>query len=322
MLANLNDVLYPAKKHHYAVGLFNAVNLELARGIISAAESTGSPVIMGTAEVLLPYGPLEEVSYYLLPMAKKANVPVVIHLDHGLRKETCIQALELGFSSIMYDCSTDSYEDNVKKVKEMADIAHSYGATIEGELGHVGDNPDSAEENSHLDDPSRFFTDPKMAKDYVDKTGVDALAIAVGNAHGAYKLPPKLDFNRIRTIAQTVDVPLVLHGGSGLTDNDFKRAIQEGISKVNIFTDINVAAVKAEFERFSSMDKGLIDLIPAAVEAVKQESMKKMKLFSSDGKAGLYGKATFGSRISMTHEEEEELTRMVAQEVLKYLQKR
>ena len=322
MLANLNDVLYPAKKHHYAVGLFNAVNLELARGIISAAESTGSPVIMGTAEVLLPYGPLEEVSYYLLPMAKKANVPVVIHLDHGLRKETCIQALELGFSSIMYDCSTDSYEDNVKKVKEMADIAHSYGATIEGELGHVGDNPDSAEENSNLDDPSRFFTDPKMAKDYVDKTGVDALAIAVGNAHGAYKLPPKLDFNRIRTIAQTVDVPLVLHGGSGLTDNDFKRAIQEGISKVNIFTDINVAAVKAEFERFSSMDKGLIDLIPAAVEAVKQESMKKMKLFSSDGKAGLYGKATFGSRISMTHEEEEELTRMVAQEVLKYLQKR
>lgn len=322
MLANLNDVLYPAKKHHYAVGLFNAVNLELARGIISAAESTGSPVIMGTAEVLLPYGPLEEVSYYLLPMAKKANVPVVIHLDHGLRKETCIQALELGFSSIMYDCSTDSYEDNVKKVKEMADIAHSYGATIEGELGHVGDNPDSAEGNFHLDDPSRFFTDPKMAKDYVDKTGVDALAIAVGNAHGAYKLPPKLDFNRIRTIAQTVDVPLVLHGGSGLTDNDFKRAIQEGISKVNIFTDINVAAVKAEFERFSSMDKGLIDLIPAAVEAVKQESMKKMKLFSSDGKAGLYGKATFGSRISMTHEEEEELTRMVAQEVLKYLQKR
>ena len=298
MLANLNDVLYPAKKHHYAVGLFNAVNLELARGIISAAESTGSPVIMGTAEVLLPYGPLEEVSYYLLPMAKKANVPVVIHLDHGLRKETCIQALELGFSSIMY------------------------GATIEGELGHVGDNPDSAEGNSNLDDPSRFFTDPKMAKDYVDKTGVDALAIAVGNAHGAYKLPPKLDFNRIRTIAQTVDVPLVLHGGSGLTDNDFKRAIQEGISKVNIFTDINVAAVKAEFERFSSMDKGLIDLIPAAVEAVKQESMKKMKLFSSDGKAGFYGKATFGSRISMTHEEEEELTRMVAQEVLKYLQKR
>ena len=211
-------------------------------------------------------------------MAKKANVPVVIHLDHGLNYDTCIKALELGFSSIMYDCSTDSYEENVRKVKEMADIAHSYGATIEGELGHVGDNEGSAEGNDQMTDPSQFFTDPKMAKDYVDKTGVDALAIAVGNAHGAYKLPPKLDFERIRTIAHTVDVPLVLHGGSGLTDNDFRQAIQEGISKVNIFTDINIAAVKAQFSRFTDMNKGIIDLIPAAVEAIKQETMKKMNL--------------------------------------------
>lgn len=285
MLVNMNQVLLPAKRGKYAVGLFNAVNLELARGIIAAAEATQSPVIMGTAEVLLPYGPLEEVSYYLLPMAKKANVPVVIHLDHGLNKETCLKALELGFSSIMYDCSTDSYDENVKKVKEMADIAHSYGATIEGELGHVGDNEGSAEGSSRLDDPSKYYTDPKMAKDFVDKTGVDALAIAVGTAHGAYKLPPKLDFDRIRTIAGTVDVPLVLHGGSGLTDSDFRRAIQEGISKVNIFTDINVAAVEAEFKKFEYMSKGIIDLIPAAVEAVKQETMKKMKLFSSVGKA-------------------------------------
>ena len=285
MLVNMNQVLLPAKRGKYAVGLFNAVNLELARGIIAAAEATQSPVIMGTAEVLLPYGPLEEVSYYLLPMAKKANVPVVIHLDHGLNKETCLKALELGFSSIMYDCSTASYDENVKKVKEMADIAHSYGATIEGELGHVGDNEGSAEGSSSLEDPSKYYTDPKMAKDFVDKTGVDALAIAVGTAHGAYKLPPKLDFDRIRTIAGTVDVPLVLHGGSGLTDSDFRRAIQEGISKVNIFTDINVAAVEAEFKKFEYMSKGIIDLIPAAVEAVKQETMKKMKLFSSVGKA-------------------------------------
>lgn len=285
MLVNLNQVLVPAKKNKYAVGLFNAVNMELARGIISAAEKTQSPVIMGTAEVLFPYGPLEEVSYYLIPMAKKANVPVVIHLDHGLKKETCLKALELGFSSIMYDCSTDPYETNVEKVREMAEIAHSYGATIEGELGHVGDNEGSAEGSSHLADPSKFFTDPKLAKDYVEKTGVDALAIAVGNAHGAYKLPPKLDFERIKTIANTVNVPLVLHGGSGLTDNDFKRAIKEGISKVNIFTDINIAAVKAEFSKFTDMNKGIIDLIPAAVEAVKQETIAKMELFSSDGKA-------------------------------------
>ncbi|HIQ96889.1 MAG TPA: class II fructose-bisphosphate aldolase [Candidatus Limivivens merdigallinarum] len=309
MLVNMNDVLIPAKRGKYAVGLFNAVNLELARGIIAAAECSQSPVIMGTAEVLLPYGPLEEVSYYLIPMAKKASVPVVIHLDHGLNKETCLKALELGFSSIMYDCSTDSYEDNVKKVKEMADIAHSYGATIEGELGHVGDNEGSAEGTSHQANPEDFYTDPKMAKDFVEKTGVDALAIAVGTAHGAYKLPPKLDFERIHTIANTVDVPLVLHGGSGLTDNDFKRAIQEGISKINIFTDINVAAVEAEFKKFEYMSKGIIDLIPAAVEAVKQETLKKMTLFSSVGKGKL-------DQIS-----QDAIVKAVVEEVLKVLDK-
>lgn len=313
MLVNMNEVLRPAKKNKYAVGLFNAVNLELARGIIAAAEATQSPVIMGTAEVLLPYGPLEEVSYYLIPMAKKAKVPVVVHLDHGLKYDTCVKALELGFSSIMYDCSTDSYEDNVRKVKEMADIAHSYGATIEGELGHVGDNEGSAEGSDHLVDPSKFFTDPKLARDFVEKTGVDALAIAVGNAHGAYKLPPKLDFDRIRTIRDTVDVPLVLHGGSGLTDNDFKTAIHEGISKVNIFTDINIAAVEAEFKKFTSMEKGVIDLIPAAVEAVKQETMKKMKLFGSDGKANIGG--------GMSQADIETITKLVMAEIQKQLNK-
>lgn len=312
MLVNMNKVLRPAKENRYAVGLFNAVNLELARGIINAAETLRSPVIMGTAEVLLPYGPLEEVSYYLIPMAKKASVPVVVHLDHGLTRETCIKALELGFSSVMYDCSTDSYDENVRKVKEMADIAHSYGATIEGELGHVGDNEGSAEGSSHIADPSKFFTDPALAKDFVEKTGVDALAIAVGNAHGAYKLPPKLDFERIRTIAGTVDVPLVLHGGSGLTDGDFKQAIKEGISKVNIFTDINVAAIEAEFKRFSSMEKGIIDLIPAAVEAVKQETMKKMQLFGSDKRAADCGSVELS---------EEMLTELITKEIKKYLNK-
>ena len=244
-------------------------------------------------------------------MAKKASVPIVIHLDHGLKKETCLKALELGFTSIMYDCSTDPYEVNVEKVKEMAEIAHSYGATIEGELGHVGDNEGSAEGSSILTDPSAFFTDPKLAKDYVEKTGVDALAIAVGNAHGAYKLPPKLDFDRIKTIANTIDVPLVLHGGSGLTDDDFRRAIKEGISKVNIFTDINIAAVKAELSKFSDLDKGIIDLVPAAVEAVKQECTKKIKLFSSDGKAGLSANA------NATQPEIEKIVQLVLEEIRK-----
>ena len=284
MLVNMKEMLHNARENQYAVGLFNAVNFEFARGIVAAAEQTGSPIIMGTAEILFPYGPLEELSYYLIPMAKKAKVPVAIHLDHGLKKETCLKALELGFTSIMYDCSTDPYDENVKKVKEMAEIAHSYGATIEGELGHVGDNEGSAEGNSCLENPSKYFTDPKMAKDYVEKTGVDALAIAVGNAHGAYKLPPKLDFERIHTIAQTIDVPLVLHGGSGLTDYDFKRAIAEGLSKVNIFTDLNVAGMQAGVSYFTDVNKGIIELIPPVVEAIKQETMKKMKLFDSVGR--------------------------------------
>lgn len=280
MLVNMNEVLLSAREGRYAVGLFNAVNLELARGILAAAQRTGSPVIMGTAEVLFPYGPLEEVSYYLIPMAKKAGVPVVIHLDHGLKKETCLKALDLGFTSIMYDCSTDDYDTNVEKVREMAEIAHSRGATIEGELGHVGDNTDEAEA-----DPSFFYTDPDQARDFVEKTRVDALAVAVGTAHGAYRLPPKLDFDRIRAIKEQAKVPLVLHGGSGLTDEDFRQAIRAGISKINIFTDINVAAVRGARQHFVSDDKGLTELIPAAVEAVERETAKKMELFGSCGRA-------------------------------------
>lgn len=283
MLVNLNDVLVPARRDKYAVGLFNAVNLEMARGIIEAAEETGSPVIMGTAEILLPYGPLEDLSYFLIPMAKRAKVPVVIHYDHGLTYDKCIEALKLGFTSIMYDCSVDSYEENVRKVKEMTEIAHSYGASVEGELGHVGNNP--VDDGDEQPDPSLFYTQPEQAKDFVDRTGVDALAIAVGTAHGAYKLPPKLDFERIEAIAKTIpETALVLHGGSGLTDDDFKQAIAKGITKMNIFTDINVAAVKAVVENCKNTGKGMTEMIPYEVEAVKQETIKKMQLFGSVGR--------------------------------------
>lgn len=284
MLVNLNEVLLPAKKNKYAVGLFNAVNLELARGIIQGAEETGSPVIMGTAEVLLPYGPLEELSYFLIPMAKKAKVPVVIHYDHGLTFEKCIEALKLGFSSIMYDCSTDTYEENIKKVKELAYIAHQFGATVEAELGHVGDNEGSTEGDSFLINPEDFYTDPQQAKEYVEETKIDALAIAVGTAHGAYKFKPKLDFERISNISNTLDIPLVLHGGSGLSDEDFKVAIERGISKVNIFTDINEAAAIGAKQAFDDGKKCLTDMIPYEVEMIKQAVINKMKLFNSIGK--------------------------------------
>jgi len=278
MLVNLNEVLIPARKNGYAVGLFNTVNMEMARGVLRAAENMRAPVIIGTAEILFPYGPLEELAYFLIPMAKRANVPVVVHLDHGLNKETCLKALKLGFSSIMYDCSADPYEKNVEKMREMADIAHSYGASIEGELGHVGDAKE-------MSDPTRFYTDPGLAKDFVEKTGIDALAVAVGTAHGAYKFPPKLDFERLKMIADTVTVPLVLHGGSGLTNADFRQAIQAGISKINIFTDINRAAAGSVYQEENKEKLYLTDLIPKIEKAVELETAEKMKLFSCNGKA-------------------------------------
>lgn len=278
MLVNLNDVLKPGSGR--AVGLFNTVNMELARGTIAAAEELGSPVVIGTAEVLLPYGPLEELSWLLLPMAKRASVPVVVHLDHGLKYETCVKALELGFSSVMYDCSTDEYEENVRKVAEMAKIAHSYGATIEAELGHVGDNPasDSASVGTV---PEEFYTSPEQARDFVERTGVDALAVAVGTAHGAYKFPPKLDFERITRIREATPVPLVLHGGSGLSDSDFREAVRRGIAKINIFTDVNAAAAKAAHDSWKE-GIGMTDLIPGEVEAVKSSVMEKMRLFNCE----------------------------------------
>lgn len=278
MLVNLNDVLKPGSGR--AVGLFNTVNMEMARGTIAAAEELGSPVVIGTAEVLLPYGPLEELSWLLLPMAKRASVPVVVHLDHGLKYETCVMALELGFSSVMYDCSTDEYEENVRKVAEMAKIAHSYGATIEAELGHVGDNPasDSASVGTV---PEEFYTSPEQARDFVERTGVDALAVAVGTAHGAYKFPPKLDFERITRIREATPVPLVLHGGSGLSDSDFREAVRRGIAKINIFTDVNAAAAKAAHDGWKE-GIGMTDLIPGEVEAVKSSVMEKMRLFNCE----------------------------------------
>ncbi|MBP3648321.1 MAG: class II fructose-bisphosphate aldolase [Clostridia bacterium] len=283
MLVNFQHILPKAQQEHYAVGLFNALNTEMARGVISAAEALRSPVIVGTAEILLPYSPLECVCDALKFMAQRTDVPVVLHYDHGLTFDKCMEALKLGFTSLMYDCSTDPYEENVRKLAELTRIAHAFGATVEAELGHVGDN-DSDE--PALEDPSAFYTDPVQAKEFVDKTNVDALAIAVGTAHGAYRFTPKLDFDRIVAIRQAIpETPLVLHGGSGLSDEDFRRAIQCGIAKVNIFTDINVAGAKAIREAVQAEKCAMTDLMNLQVEAVKAETMKKMQLFGSQNKA-------------------------------------
>lgn len=275
----MNDILLPAKKGGYGVGFFNAVNVEMARAIIETAEKLHAPVMVGTAEVLLPAMDLERVAEYLIPMAEKASVPVCVHYDHGLTFERCMEALKLGFTSVMYDCSTESYEENVKKVAEMVKICHAMGVTVEGELGHVGDNAGAGK----LENPSDYFTDPDMAVDFVQKTGVDSLAVAVGNAHGDYAFPPKLDFERIDVISKKTDLPLVLHGGSGLADDDFRTAVKLGVSKVNIFTDIDKAGKAGVEEGIAAGAKTMMGLIPYEVNAMKKVVEEKMRLFGSAG---------------------------------------
>lgn len=277
MLVNMNDILLPAKKGGYGVGFFNAVNVEMARAIIETAEELHAPVMVGTAEVLLPAMDLERVAEYLIPMAKKASAPVCVHYDHGLTFERCMEALKLGFTSVMYDCSTESYEENVKKVAEMVKICHAMGVTVEGELGHVGDNAGAGK----LENPSDYFTDPDMAVDFVQKTGVDSLAVAVGNAHGDYAFPPKLDFERIDVISKKTNLPLVLHGGSGLADDDFRTAVKLGVSKVNIFTDIDKAGKAGVEEGLAAGAKTMMGLIPYEINAMKKVVAEKMKLFGS-----------------------------------------
>lgn len=281
MLVNMKSILADAREKHYGVGYFNAVNVEMARAVIETAEELRSPVIIGTAEVLLPAMELERVAEYLIPMAQKATVPVCVHYDHGLGFDKCTEALKLGFTSVMYDCSTASYEENIASLAEMVRICHAAGATVEGELGHVGDN----EGAGALLNPADFYTDPAMAADFVARTGVDALAVAVGNAHGDYKFPPKLDFERIQIIAERTGIPLVLHGGSGLSDSDFRTAVSLGICKINIFTDIDKAGKAGIEEGLAAGAKTLMQLMPYEINAMKKVVRNKLELFGSVGKA-------------------------------------
>lgn len=281
MLVNMKQILGNAQAGKYGVGFFNAVNVEMARAVIETAEALNAPVIVGTAQVLLPAMSLERVAEYLIPMAQKARVPVCVHYDHGLTFEKCMEALKLGFTSIMYDCSTDPYEENVAKVAQMVKICHAMGATVEGELGHVGNNGGSAEET----DPTAFLTDVSQAGDFVGRTGVDALAVSVGNAHGDYKFPPKLDFQRIRDIRDRTGVPLVLHGGSGLSDGDFRTAVRDGVCMVNIFTDLDKAGRAGIQEGLAAGEQTMMGLMPYEIAAMKKVVEEKITLFGSVRKA-------------------------------------
>lgn len=278
MLVNLNDVLRPAQQSHYAVGLFNTTDTDMLQAAIEAAEEMRAPIIIGTAQVLLPYGELQLIAPSVIAAAKRAKVPVVVHYDHGLTFDRCMEALQLGFTSVMYDASAKPYAQNIQETREIVRIAHAFGATVEGEIGHVG--------NADGSDPAGDdrYTTVAEAMDYRNDTGVDALAIAIGTAHGAYKTAPKLSFDRLREIREKVDTPLVLHGGSGLTDEDFRKAVQGGIAKVNIFTDLCLAGMEAERQ---ALEQGM-EYLPARnlkKDAIREAVMQKMALFGCQGKA-------------------------------------
>ncbi len=278
MLVNLNDVLKNAQKERYGVGLFNTTDTDMLQAVISAAEELCAPVVIGTAEVLLPYGELKLIAPSLLAAAQKASVPVVLHYDHGLTFDRCMEALELGFSSIMFDGSAGDYDKNISDTRRVVELAHSRGASVEGEIGHVGqaDRGDDA--------LSDMYTTVDEARAYVKETGVDALAVAVGTAHGVYKTKPKLNLERLSEIRNSVDVPLVLHGGSGLTDSDFVNAIQNGISKVNIFTDLCLAGERA-MKQGLEKELGYLETRNLKVEYIKEAAKKKILTFGAANKA-------------------------------------
>ena len=277
MLVNLNEVLKDAQKNKYGVGLFNTTDADMAEAAISAAEELRAPLIIGTAEILLPGGELKLILPSIIEAAKRATVPVVVHYDHGLTFERCMEALRLGCTSVMFDGSVTDYAQNVADTREIVKIAHTFGATVEGEIGHVG-------QAANPDDPDDRYTTVEEALDYANATGIDALAVAIGTAHGAYKSAPKLDLVRLQEIHDALEIPLVLHGGSGLTDDDFRNTIAHGISKVNIYTDLCLAGVRGMQE---GLEKGLayLDIRNLKVQRIKEEVIKKMLVFGCRNKA-------------------------------------
>ncbi len=284
MLVNLDQVLKKAKAEKYAVGLFNTHDTDMLEAAISAAAELMSPIIIGTAEVLLPYGDLPLIAPALVAAARRATVPVVVHYDHGLTFAKTMEALKLGFSSVMYDASAKPYAENVAETMDVVRIAHAFGATVEGEIGHVGLAQDG-------DDRNGQYTTVEEAVDFQTKTGVDALAVAVGNAHGVYKSKPCIQLDRIAELNSAVKCPLVMHGGSGLSADDFRNAIARGVAKMNIHTDMVCAGMRAMYESCDAHNREKIvtwdylDTRKAKVAAIKAVVAEKLQLFGSVNKA-------------------------------------
>ena len=274
-LVKMKDLLKRAEEKNIGCGAFSVGNMEMVKGAIRAAEELNTPIILQIAEVRLKNSPLHLMGPMMVQAAKEAKVDVAVHLDHGFTFETVDKALELGFTSVMLDASTLPFEENIAKVKTVVEKARKYGATVEAELGLVGGSEDGS------CDHGIRCTDPDDAVVYARETGIDALAVAIGNAHGNYPVAPTLAFDVLEKIHEKVDIPLVLHGGSGITDKDFQRAISLGIRKVNIAT-ASFNSLTAHVEKYmASTDKhNFFDLNEAMVQGTYENVKRHILVFN------------------------------------------
>lgn len=274
-LVKMKDLLRRAEEKNIGCGAFSVGNMEMVRGAIRAAEELDTPIILQIAEVRLKNSPLHLMGPMMVQAAKEAKVDVAVHLDHGLTFETVDKALELGFTSVMLDASTLPFEENIARVKAVVEKARKYGATVEAELGLVGGSEDGS------CDHGIRCTDPDDAVVYARETGIDALAVAIGNAHGNYPVAPTLAFDVLEKIHEKVDIPLVLHGGSGITDKDFQRAISLGIRKVNIAT-ASFNSLTSHVEKYmESTDKhNFFDLNEAMVQGTYENVKRHILVFN------------------------------------------
>ena len=274
-LVKMKDLLRRAEEKNIGCGAFSVGNMEMVRGAIRAAEELDTPIILQIAEVRLKNSPLHLMGPMMVQAAKEAKVDVAVHLDHGLTFETVDKALELGFTSVMLDASTLPFDENIARVKAVVEKARKYGATVEAELGLVGGSEDGS------CDHGIRCTDPDDAVVYARETGIDALAVAIGNAHGNYPVAPTLAFDVLEKIHEKVDIPLVLHGGSGITDKDFQKAISLGIRKVNIAT-ASFNSLTAHVEKYmESTDKhNFFDLNEAMVQGTYENVKKHILVFN------------------------------------------
>ncbi len=280
-LITTKSILKKAQEGKYAIGAFNVENMEMVMAVISAAEEMNAPVIMQTTPSTVKYASLDYFLANAKVAASHAKVPVVMHLDHGSSFELAAQAFRAGYTSIMIDGSHSSFEDNIKISKAVVDMCKAAGIAVEAELGKVGGKEDD------LDGGDGGFTDPQEAKEFVERTGVDSLAVAIGTAHGMYKGEPKLDLERLSEIREVVSVPLVLHGGSGIPDSKVQESIERGICKVNYATELRIAFTNG-VNKYLNENKDAIDpkkYNKAGMEEVKKFVKEKIKVCGCENKA-------------------------------------